>query len=276
MIEFVLDLAGDLAIAITHYEASDDRSQDIRAFMALYDSFKEIELKSERLITSVEDYTNAYPGASDFSHSRKMSRILSLSIYDLVTKFRKPGFRYLDKPFELFSPELTESFMTVGLIKHVSFRSLIEISAPDICFDKSIHTTEQSYFLRVLDYPKYGSSVAEVQKQWKTLLANCGISDILRQDKSFPILEDSGDNWMSEIRAYDSYQHEPFIFRRDQVQINESFIRSVFGFKILSFSDVDELKDQIQKDLMSLQRFRGIRGDLEAFLTTHFSMSDFF
>jgi hypothetical protein len=58
--------------------------------------------------------------------------------------------------------------------------------------------------------------------------------------------------------------------------MNESLLRSIFGFKILSFTDVDELKDQIQRNWASLQRLRRSRGDLEAFLKNHFSMSDFF
>jgi hypothetical protein len=137
MIEFVLDVIGDLSIAITSYETSDDRSIYIRAFMSFYDSIKEIEFKSEQLIKSVEDYTNSYPKKSDFSDSRKSSRSFAFSIYNLVEKFEKFGFRYFDKPVELFPRELVEIFVVYWLLRPVFFRSLIEISAPDICFDKS-------------------------------------------------------------------------------------------------------------------------------------------
>jgi hypothetical protein len=74
MIEFVLDVVGDLSLAIARYQASDTRSRDIRAFIAYYDSIKEIEINAEALIKSFEDYTDSYPNGSDPSALRLMVR----------------------------------------------------------------------------------------------------------------------------------------------------------------------------------------------------------
>jgi hypothetical protein len=283
MIEFVLDVIGDLSLAIAHYETSDTRSRDIRAFIAFYDSIKEIEINAENLIKAFAEYTNSYPNASDPSRLRVLIRRFSSSIYKLAETFRAVGLRNSD-PLEYFSRELAESFITIGSALRPMFcRSLLEIASPDICINQALPAIERNYWIRVVDYQKSNCSAEDVQKRWNLLFANVGMPNLLWKTAGFPfvitesaITAESGERWVSESGTYDFYAHQVPAVRPETMQLNESFIRLVYGFKVISFADIAELKDQIQRDAISLQRLRGNRVDLETFLIGHFSMADFF
>jgi hypothetical protein len=286
MIEFVLDVISDFSLAITSYTTSDLKSDDIRAFIAFYDSIKEIEIESEHLITSFKVCANSSPDRFKPSTLRASIRVFSLSIYRLVEKFREFGFRKFGIPLEIFNREIAESLVTVGLMKSVFCRSLLEISSPDICFNQSLPSIEQKYCLRVIDYKKYNYSMAAVQKRWNCLFTYFGIPNLLWRDKPFngkitdaAITTKSGEKWVSEEKNYDLYSHQHPILKREEVEINESFIRLMLDFKIFYFTDIPdifELKEQIWRDEISLQRLRENRVKLAAFLTNHFSISDFF
>jgi hypothetical protein len=188
MIEFVLDVISDLSLAIASYTTSDCRSKDIRTFISFYDSIEEIEFKSERLINSFKECANSSPDRFEPSKLRVSIRAFSFSIHGLVEKFREFGFREFGTPLEIFSRELAESLVTVGSIKRVFCRSLLEISTPDICLNRSLPSREQKYCLRVLDYQKYNNySAEEVQKQWNLLFDYFGIPNILWRNKPFNI-----------------------------------------------------------------------------------------
>jgi hypothetical protein len=283
MIEFVLDVVGDLSLAIARYQTSDTRSQDIRAFIAFYDSIKEIEANCEALIKSFEDYADSYPNGSDPSALRVVIRKFSSAIYRLVETFRALGLKNSD-PLEYFSRELAESFITIGSALRPMFcRSLLEIASPDICINQALPAIERNYWIRVVDYQKSNYSAEDMQRRWNLLFANVGMPNLLWKTAGFPfvitesaITAESGERWVSESGTYDFYAHQVPAVRPETMQLNESFIRLVYGFKVISFSDIAELKDQTQRDAISLQRLRENRVNLETFLIGHFSMEDFF
>ncbi|WP_427161159.1 hypothetical protein ACQFX9_06080 [Aliinostoc sp. HNIBRCY26] len=276
MIDFALDVLSDLSLAITSYKNSDFKGQDIRAFIALYDAIRLVTVTAKKLTLGFSNYTSSCESNFDVSILRKLIRNFSLSIYKLVDTFRKFGLRN-GIPLECFQPELARNFIPVGTIKSLFCRSLIEIAIPDICLDHSLPTTERDYLLRIIDYQKYQYSVAEVQKQWHNFFSYYGISDILLQTASVPVkFTNLPKKWLSESGTYNNYKHQiPFI-KKEEVEINEAFIRSILDFRILTFTDIDELQDQIQQDAISLQKLRRNLVTLEEFLTNSFSMSDFF
>jgi hypothetical protein len=81
---------------------------------------------------------------------------------------------------------------------------------------------------------------------------------------------------VSESGTYDLYAHHILRVRPEKIQLNESYIRLVCGFKVIPFTDIAELREQIQRDAIGLQRLRENRVNLAVFLVGHFSMTDFF
>lgn len=276
MIDFALDVLSDLSIAITSYKTSDFKGQDIRAFIALYDAIKAVATTATKLTLGFGDYTSLSDSNFDISLLRKLIRNFSASIYKLVDTFRKFGLRN-SVPLECFQPELARNFIPIGTIKSLFCRSLLEIATPDICLDHSLPAIERDYCLRILDYEKYQYSVAEVQKQWHNLFSSFGVSEILLQAANFPVkLTNFSKKWVSESGTYDNYKHQIPLINKEEVEINEAFMRSILDFQILTFTDIDEFQNQIQQDAISLQKLRRNLVNLEEFLTNHFSMSDFF
>jgi hypothetical protein len=128
MIDFSLDILQKFAEAIANYELSSNKAKDLLAFIIFYNSIRVVELKAEELLIGFEKYTDLSDRNFDLSILRSLVRDFSFVIYKFVDYFRKYSFRSFGTPLEIFKPELVETLVTVGTIKSIFCRSLLEIA----------------------------------------------------------------------------------------------------------------------------------------------------
>jgi hypothetical protein len=282
MIDFSLNILQEFAETIPNYQTTSNKDRDIRAFIIFYDSIVEVELKAEKILNCLEKYTDLFDVNFDLSILRALIWEYSFAIYKLVDNFRKYGFSRFGIPLEVFEPELAETFVTIGSIKSIFCRSLLEVAVPHTCTDRMLPAIEQRYSLRILDYKRWKYSTKEVQRIWKIVLAHLGTRDILQRQGSFPLITlksfTEKERWMNSVSLYNYYRHEEFPRMRhpEEVLLNETYICWISGFKIVSFTDIADLRNHLQRSRASLENLCDRREKLKEFLSSNFSMSDFF
>lgn len=265
MIGFSLDILKELILAVTNENIPDSKSRSLRAFIALYDSIKRVEHESEELLLIFEKYIKSPQNSFDISTLRVAVRRFSSVVCDFVEYFRR-----VEKPLQIFKGELAQTFSNIGSRKLIVCRSLMEVANPEICFDGSLPPIQQKYLLRVLDYAKYKHSANKVQKQWNKLAS---------QNQKFNI-KSNQQRWISESRTYSRYENNQRYdiprYNVPSLKAHENEMRAVFGFKILTFNDVEALKQEIQTGWIRLASLREGTKELEKFLSKNYSISDFF
>ena len=278
MIGFSLDILKELIITVTNKKIADDKSKSVRAFIALYDSIKRVEHTSEELLLIFEKYIESPQNNLDVSTLRVAIRQFSSVVCDFVESFRR-----VEKPLKIFEGELAKTFSNIGSSKLIICRSLMEVANPEICFDGSVTPTQQKYLLRVLDYAKYKYSANRVQKQWNKLVPKkqrlnlkTGLDYLRRVSDE----ESHQQRWVSESRTYSRYENRKnYGIQRYNIPLlkaHENSMRTVIGFKILTFNDLETLKQEIQIGWIRLANLREGTKELESFLSKSYSISDFF
>ena len=275
MFNFTLDILNEFIYDIISGRSADNKNTSIRTLISLYDSIKHIEVTSEKLLLVFEKYIKSPQNNFDVSMLRVAIRNFSSVTCDFSERFRR-----FERSLPLSATELTKTFRNIGH-KTVTCRSLIEITTPDICFDSSLPLAQKKYLFRALDYAKYNFSTHKVQQQWSELLTQARA-----EKKPLWKLDDEASKevnqqkWTSESRTYSRYEGT----QRDNtmryvvplVKINENVVRTVFGFKILSFTDIEKLNQEIQTGREGLESLRIRIKELEYFLSENYSISDFF
>ena len=254
MISFALDILKAVVLTITTSRITDNKAKAVRAYVALHDKIERVERVSEELLADFRAYLDSNDKGIDPSRLRRRIRDFSAAVCDFAEEFR-----VAQLSLRLFSADLSGTIKTIVAHKLDISRSLLEVTAPAICVDKSAPWEEQHYVLRVLDYEKFGKAAADVQKHWSATVA-VPLSDLRTTPSETHAMVVGAPRWVNVTKHSGG----------------EDTIAASFGFKHLSFDDRDELAAGVADGMARLNELHAARTSLEEFLASHFTVADFF